>query len=381
MNLIFSVAFRNLFRQKSRSIFLGMGIGLGIAVLIVGFAFSKGISRNVIDKVIESNLFGHLGVNVTEKKGESSRQIIRDKDEMIALIKARLNNVKDVREVLYAGVLAIGNGQLGMLTITGIDLSSPYMLNVCKLIKGNFDDFVSGEIENPLILEYHRAKALNVNVGDMVRIRTRTLYGQVQTAQLMLVAIFEFEAPIIADYIQGGLPLSALKAIRGYQSQETSYLNVVMEKKDDISSILGYADLLHQALTPRPIGISGTFNREGHSQHGVIAGIQSDKYSLEELKQYITVFKADMDAFYGEQGTILIGKSLAKVLQVEPGMEIFFSYVPKFEKATIQSAFKVVALIDDVEDEYSNVAFINQKDFYNIYLTRLWPFLKLGETA
>ena len=371
MRLILLIAFRNLFRQKSRSILLGIGIGLGVMVLVIGFSFSKGISRNVIDKVVQSNVFGHLGVYMTEKAGKTSRRIIRDKAEMIALVKQRLENVKEVREALHVGAYVAGNGNQSPMTLTGVDVSSPDILKTCKLISGSFNDFTSGRIEKPLFLEYQRAKQLNVNVGDRVRIRTRTIYGQIQTAELTLVAIIEFEAPIINTFIQGGLPLEDLKTIMGYQPHETSYLNIVMNDMGDTSKILAYADNLHRVLAPEPIGIMGTFRQQGHALNGILTGFQSNKDTFEVLKPHATVLKGDIEAFSGNTGIILMGKSLAEGLHIEPGMDVFFSYEPRFEKEPINVGFKVACVIDDLGGKTSGVAFINDLDFYNIYLNHL----------
>ena len=369
MKLLLSIAFRNLFRQKSRTILLGLGIGLGVMVLTIGFSFSKGISRNVIDKIVQSNIFGHLGMYEVEKEGKTSRTIIRDKAEMITRITTRLDHVKEVREALTIGVYAIGNGFQTPMGLAGIDLSVPNVFKATRLVEGDFDNFTNHKVENPLILEYQRAKVLNVKVGDKVRIRTRTIYGQIQTAELNLVATYENEAPIINMFFQGGVPLLAFKKIMGYQPHEASRLNIIMEDMGDTANILKLADTLHQRLEPELVNISGIFQVGNDTIEGVVYGIQSGQDAVDKLKQ--NIIKGNVASFAGRSGRILIAKSIAEKLGLDPGTDVNFSYKPRFEKAPVDLKYEVGAIIEDIEAPSNSVAFVNDMDFYKTYLNHL----------
>ena len=381
MKPILIIAFRNLFRQKSRSILLGLGIGLGIMVLTVGFSFSKGISRNAIDKIVQANVFGHLGIYMVEKEGKTSRRVIRDKEEMISKIYERLDDVKEVREALTIGLYAIGNGSQMPMGLSGVDLSDPHLLNACHLVSGSFDDFTNHTIENPLILSIQGAKSLNVAVGDKIRIRTRTIYGQIQTAELILVAIFEYEAPIINAFFQGGVPLADFKKLMGYQSHETAFLNIVMEDMGDTGNILSLADLLQKRLTPEPVSVTGSFQVGEDTPEGILFGIQSGKDTFEVMKKEMSVIKGDLASFYERTGAILLNKSLSTQLNTEPGMTVDFYYKPKFEDKPIKISFKVGAVIEDLGETSANVAYINDMDFYETYFEHLPGKQEVSVTA
>ena len=259
MKLILLIAFRNLFRQKARSLFMGLGICLGVMIMVIGFSFSKGLSLNVVNQGVEANLFGHFMVNMVEKNDQEERAIIRDRDKVAAAIKGHLENIRDVREALTTAAFAVGNRQGSIMRLTGF--AEPYenMFKKLTLLEGDFAGFKNGEVENPLILARHLAESLNVRVGDNVRIRLNTIYGQIQTARLNLIAIVEIENPLMNAAIPGALPLKALKEILGYQSYEAGSLNIVFNKLDKTSDIITYADDLHERLLPEPISINGTF--------------------------------------------------------------------------------------------------------------------------
>jgi ABC-type lipoprotein release transport system permease subunit len=85
MRLTLLIAFRNIFRQKSRTILIGSGVCVAVIYMILSGALTRGLYSNVIAKIVESNLYGHVSVNIYEKDGLKTRSIIRDKDKIIAL--------------------------------------------------------------------------------------------------------------------------------------------------------------------------------------------------------------------------------------------------------------------------------------------------------
>src|SRR4030042_4063173 len=203
MKLVLLLAFRNLVRQKSRSILIGLAFCISVTYMILGESFGNGLFSNIINKQVESNMLAHVSVNMTEKYNSTSHAIVRDKDAMIKKIKDSMPNVKDIKEDLYTTAFAIGNGQGSVLRLTGISETLVDMISDMELLSGDLSKFKEVSIENPLILEFNMAEDLNVKVGDIVRVRLNTIYGQIQTAQLNLVAIVEFKNPLMALFMRG----------------------------------------------------------------------------------------------------------------------------------------------------------------------------------
>src|SRR4030042_5914208 len=174
MKLILLIAFRNLFRQKSRSILIGLAICIGVTFMILGESFANGIFSNIINKLVESNDLSHVRVNMTEKYNSTSRAIVRDKDALIKKIKDSMPNVKDVKEDLNTTAFAIGNGQGSVLRLTGISETLVDMISDMELLSGDLSKFKEASIVNPLILEFNRAEDLIVKVGAIVRVRLNT---------------------------------------------------------------------------------------------------------------------------------------------------------------------------------------------------------------
>lgn len=257
MRLILLIAFRNLFRQKSRSILIGLGVCVAVIYMILSGALAKGIYSNAIAKIVESNLYGHVSVNIFEKEGSKTRFIIRDKDKIISFIKDRIPSVKEVKEVVIARTFAVGNGEGRMLRLTGVSAPSIESISDIVVLSGSLEPFSKGTVENPLILEKTRAKALKVKVGDVIKVRLTTVYGQVQTAQLNLIAIVEFKNPVMSMVIPGAIPFHTLKEIMGYKPHETQRLHIELKTLKNSDEMIVAADQLHREILSEPDIIKG----------------------------------------------------------------------------------------------------------------------------
>jgi ABC-type lipoprotein release transport system permease subunit len=368
MKLILRIAFRNLFRRKGRSILMGLGICLSMMIIVIGYSFSKGLNIAIINKMVDAHILGHFAVNMTEKNGGRPMAIIRDRAKLIEKINEKIKNIKEVREAIHSSVFAIGNGKGNSLNINGVDELKGDILAALSIKEGSITEFGTGRIENPLVLEAQSAERLNVKTGDIVKIRLRTAYKQIQTARLTVIAIVEFkDLGQLSQFIQGVMPLKKLKELMGYQPDEAQSLSVVLNKLDETKDIVTYADQLHKNLTSEPVSISVTFGSSEQDVAGTMAGLLSDKASVDIYSRQIKVLKGDIKGFPGADKKILIGKSLAEVLRAEPGMDIAFSFQSGSSADEIKSSFNVAAIIEDYPGTQPYTAFINDRQFYDVY--------------
>jgi putative ABC transport system permease protein len=245
MRLILLIAFRNLFRKKGRSILMGLGICVAVVYMILVNALTHGLYSNVINKMVESNILGHLTVNIIEKDGSTKRAIIRNRDAMISIIKDKIPNIKDISESVNTYAFAIGNNHGSVLRLNGIKAESVETISDIAVLSGDLKSFANRSVENPLILEKNMADELKVKPGDMVKVKLNTVYGQVQTARLCVVAIVEYRNPFMGDLMPGGIPLKSLKEILDLKQDETQQLNIVLKKLNNSDEAIIAADKLH----------------------------------------------------------------------------------------------------------------------------------------
>ncbi len=371
MKLLIIMAFRNLFRQKGRSILIGLGIYVSTIFLIMGYSFNKGMFKNIIGNFVDTNITGHIKISITEKDSKNNIAIVRDRDEIAALIKKELPDVKEVKESLIMPVYAMVNGKGSRIGLTGIHATSPKEIQNITIVDGNLEKFFDPGIENPLILEYKRAKALKVNTGDIVRIRLSTVFGQVQTAQLNLVATVKLTNVQMANFFQGILPFERLKEIAGYRPYEAQSLNIVLKNLKESGDMVNIADRISPILQPAPAYIEGKFSSKTSESNGILTAIQTDSVSIEQYYQQINLLDGEIDLFEKDKGKVHITRSLAKNLNIKPGSSIKLSYQTKFDKRNIVLDFKVVGIIEDPDIVTSATAFIDAESFFKTYLNDL----------
>lgn len=371
MKFIIIMAFRNLFRQKGRSILIGLGIYVSTIFLIMGYSFNKGMFKNIIKNYVDTNITGHIKVNITEKNSENNIAIVRDRKKIAYIIKTELPDVKEVKESLIIPAYAMVNGKGSRIGLAGIQAVSPDEIHSMEVVEGDLEKFFNSGIENPLILEYKRAKALKVHTGDIVRIRLSTVYGQVQTAQLNLVATVKLTNVQMASFFQGILPFERLKEIAGYRPYEAQSLNIVLKYLKESGDMVHFADRISRILKPAPAYIEGEFSSKTSENNGILTGIQSDRVSVEQYYRQINLLDGEMDLFEKGKGKVHITRSLAERLNLKPGSAMKLSYQTKFDKKNIILNFKVAGIIEDPDIGSSAAAFIDDESFFKTYLNDL----------
>jgi len=215
-----NIAFRNLSRQKKRSVLLGSAIAFGVMIvtLINGFAgaFSENVSENF------SNLMaGHIFISGTEKSAsDKDLSVIRDDSALTAAVGASNLAVKYVtRRSSFSGTL-IFEGKKLRTNVDGAELEKETFLRERLLLKdGSWDNMSNG---NSLILSEKIAEKLNVDVGDRLLVQMETVNGQNN----------------VGEFVLAGISYDA-----GFFGQMTSYANLAY-----VNELLGLAPGEYQTM-------------------------------------------------------------------------------------------------------------------------------------
>lgn len=187
------IALRNLSRQKRRTFLLGGAIAFGITIvtLINGFAgsFVENVSENF------SNLLaGHIFVEGVEKTatGREYRRV-PDFDVLLDIIEDLDMPVTFVsRRSEFTGAL-IFQGESIRQSVVGLDWAKEeYFRERLVLLEGDFDNMLKKNDRgqrNGIILTDAIAQALNVELGDRIIARMRTVNGQQNVGEFVVAGI------------------------------------------------------------------------------------------------------------------------------------------------------------------------------------------------
>ncbi|MEN9354754.1 MAG: hypothetical protein RL318_2079 [Fibrobacterota bacterium] len=253
--LLARLAFRNIGRHLRRSLFLGSAIALGTAVLVAANGFAHGISVVLFDKVMVF-VAGHAGVFASES-GSQQTQIFRDGTWLRQKLAA-LPEVRRVDEAVGVFARALGNGKSDNTILVGIDTRQladskdrAEFEETFRIVQGSWQAMNDSTIPLPTLLGVDKAKALNVKLGDQVRLRFSNVNGQNQAGKATVVGIFETDNMFMQAPMYVGL--ARLRDLMGYRPDESSGFNLVLHNpKEDARRV---ADTIQSFMVPQVASI------------------------------------------------------------------------------------------------------------------------------
>ena len=375
MNFILTISFRNLLRQRRRSILLGTAIAFGTAILVLANAFAHGISEVLFNDIV-SVVAGHVSISFA-KGGNTNNQVFSDGDRIRDIIKDRVPDLKRVDEAIGAFARAIGNGKADNVIMVGVETEPEGVLDEedlkkleqqFKIVDGSFEALGDSTIENPVGLAESKAKSLNVKYGDVLRVRFTDINGQTQAARLTVAMVFKpanvfMTAPIF-------LHVKNVKRLLGYGKHDVPQLNlIVYNPKKNAKKI---ADTLHAGLIPPLAVIDGELSINGKINPATLLALRTDSASrilIDSFVQYNARLEIDS---LNRKKSVIISSQLAAVLGIEPGDTCGFTYHGKFpgESGTLKMIVSAVAEKGCGVD--GNVVLVNEQLFYNTFYD-VWP--------
>ncbi|HON09453.1 MAG TPA: FtsX-like permease family protein [Chitinispirillaceae bacterium] len=366
MNFIVKISLRNLLRQKRRNILLGTAIALGTAILIIAHGFSHGISDNLFNRIVVY-VSGHIGVAFSEN-GNLYKQVFHDGPGIKEIIKKEIPDVIKVEEGTWVFCRAVGNGKSDNVVMIGLDLGETGDEKIqqqdadnFKIIDGRFEDLGNKTMENPVFLAKEKAAFLNVEKGDVLRVRYRNINGQDQSARLTVAGIFLpanmfMTAPVF-------LELNNLKKLMGYAPNDVGQLFITI--KNPKKNAIKFAEKLHAALKPDIARIDGYLLNRNDSVPVTVLGFKTDSVSLALIRKNLTAdSKVDRNGCF-------IGDSLASALGIVPGTVCQISYKSKHQESSVSASIKTTAVFPGGVLP-GNVILLNDDEFYKVYYSG-WP--------
>jgi ABC-type lipoprotein release transport system permease subunit len=373
MNVIAQIAFRNLVRQKRRNILLGIAIAFGMMILVLANAFSHGISDVIFNKIIKYTS-GHISVSFSQN-GNLYRMLFKDGDRMMAIAKQKIPDIAEIQEALGIMARAIGNNANDNVIMVGLDPTSgtkedeKEAAENFKMLQGSFFDLMKTDVENPVLLAESKAKALNVKLNDILRVRYQDIHGQNQAARLTVVAIFKpanvFMAAPLFLYIKN------LKKLGGYGPHDIGQLYIML-KTDPKKNAKRYADTLHAALEPGLAAACGTLGFGKKTAAATVLGFKNDSLFRTLLADSLKSAAALSGKSGFPKDGIALGAGVAGALGIKPGDTCVFSFRSKYEEQDWAEKLAVTCVLSSSKLVPENAVLVNENKFYKFYYDH-WP--------
>ncbi len=368
MQQIISISLRNLVRQKRRNLLLGVAIAFGTMVLVLANAFSHGISKVLLERIVRYTN-GHVAISYV-RNGNVMSQVFHDDMKIRDAVKAAAPSDASVEEAVGVYGRAIGNGVADNVYLVGIDLFSEisekeakeYESNF-KMLEGSFDRLKDTAVVGyPVILSKQKADYLKIKMGDVLRVRFNTVRNQASSAQLTIVGIFKPSNVFMSMPIF--LNLQHARFLAGYGPHDIASVQVNMENPQ--LSAKKVANDIHERLKPGLAVIPGRGENNGYTADMLTLGFRTDSVSLSVMRKNISIENGDSASAFVYNGVIL-SHLLAKQSNWKKGDTIRFSWTGRYETTGNYARFIVTAVADSASPLPPKSLLVNERDFYRAY--------------
>jgi ABC-type lipoprotein release transport system permease subunit len=251
--MLFKLAWRNIWRNKRRSVIVLGSILVGIVALIFSDGLTTGMLRQMLFNQISSNI-SHIQIH---KKGFNDNKVVKSYIDDAEKIESVLKNNPQVehysKRVITFGLLSSAYNSSGVY-INGIDANKEQNITQIKnsIVEGTY---LTGS-DREIVIGKKLAEKLNVSIGDkIVAMATRT-DGKIGSDAFRIVGLYttfssDFDRIFIyidSDNIQNMLNLNdnvhEFAIITTNQKKVTEIKTNLINELGDEFEILTYEDLL-----------------------------------------------------------------------------------------------------------------------------------------
>ncbi len=193
--MLFIIAWRNIWRQKTRSLVIITAILIGLWGLLFVIGFSNGFMKSFLDNAIKYE-HSHIQIHHADFKTDQELKFFIEEGKSLATTIGALPNVKAVAErTIVNGMISSSKASAG-IKLMGIDTTKEKQLTQFDelIIKGTF---LNSKRKNPIIVGQQLAEDLNVKLNSKVVITFQNLAGDIIPVAYRVAGIFQTSSPVL----------------------------------------------------------------------------------------------------------------------------------------------------------------------------------------
>lgn len=249
MKTILKTAFRNIFRQKKRTMLLAGAIAFGMLMITLVNGFTGGMVGNVRDN-FSNALGGHVflsGQEITESGQIISR--MGDDIPLEALLDQHADEIALVtRRSQTFGTVIFGSRQ-GLQLVYGVDFAAEdQVMQAMAVVEGSVETIL--QQRDAIILPVSLANRLGVIAGESVLMRMDTVTGQQNVGEFRVVALIEDQAELGMSAAYGHLDY--LNTLLNLSPGSYQSLNLFLHEMEAVDALAAsFGDVLPIRERPR----------------------------------------------------------------------------------------------------------------------------------
>ena len=235
MTQAFKLAFRNIGRNKTRSILSALAVGIGMSLLLLMASVLEGEMKGALENTIRLQS-GHLQVRPSSydenKISLKWEDLIENPDQVAAQIKSLPQVTVATPRLIASSVLTVGDESKGV-QILGIEPDSaanqPFRDGMLS------GEFIQADDREGILVGNILAEKLNLKVNDKVNLLVTTSNGDVNEQLFTIRGIFTTRTPGY-DESTIFMPLAKAQAITATENH-ASTIFVVLQDQDQAEAV------------------------------------------------------------------------------------------------------------------------------------------------
>ena len=232
---LFKMAYRNLNRNRRRSILSALAVSFGLALLLFMAAMVQGEMQGAMQTTIalqSGNLQVRAASYVEEKSSLKWEDLVANPDQVAAQIKGVPHVTIATPRLFASGIINTSNQAIGV-QLMGIDPASPANDPILKgLTEGKF---ITADDQNGILVGQTLAQNLGVKVGDQIDLSANTASGTVNEQNFIVRGIFSTNTPAY-DQSTVMMPLAKAQTFTGTQNH-ASTIFIMLDNRDLSGSV------------------------------------------------------------------------------------------------------------------------------------------------
>jgi ABC-type lipoprotein release transport system permease subunit len=232
---LWTIAYRDLGRNRRRSLLTLLAVGLGLALLMVMNGFIAGIMEDALQNSIRLRT-GHVQIRAASYEEETlslqAKDLLLDPEHEAARASA-LPQVKAATPVLWSSGILNTLGDSAGLQIYGIDTASPIYAPIeSALVAGAF---LSPDDRSGILIGKPLADSMDIGVGQRINLAIVDSDGRPEEGVFTIRGLF---ATGIPSYDQSAalMPLSKAQAFTG-TNRHASAIFILLNSRDDTDMV------------------------------------------------------------------------------------------------------------------------------------------------
>ncbi len=240
MGIFIRIAWRNLWRNYSRSLIMIGGIGVGLFGLLVYYGISNGFINQLVEVSIELEL-GHVQVT---RRGYYQHPVQSNSFTPANSLMERIESVHGVRAAagrLSAAVLVNSAEKSNRVDLVGIDPEREGRVTSIRNMIAQGEYLGPGQ-DGKIVIGRKLAEHLGVGLGDKLVVMTQDSENELQSRLFRVGGIFETNSPLW-EKTAAFITLRSMRKLLGRPLQLTAIL-VRAEREKSLEPIVAGIDSL-----------------------------------------------------------------------------------------------------------------------------------------